>query len=98
MEVGRTLFKAQGSAFYADGSANYYIEEGVVTSMVDDAGRQIVSTIGGRLYVPLDDRWRQTKAEAIRDARNAVSAYAIRMTEKAAEIEQAAVAAEGGAA
>lgn len=98
MQVGRTLFKAEGSAFYADGSANYYIEEGVVTSMVDDAGRQIVSTFGGKLYLPLDDRWRETKAQAIRDARNAVSAYAMRMAEKAIEIEQAAVAAEGGAA
>ena len=98
MEVGRTLFKAEGSAFFSDGSSNYYIEEGCVTSMVDDAGRQLVSTFGGKLYLPLDARWRETKAEAIRDARNAVSAYALRMAEKAVEIEQAAVAAERGAA
>lgn len=93
MEVGATAYRAQGSAFYSDGSASYYIEEGTLTQMIDPQGRRLVELYGS-VYMPLDERWRATKAEALRDARDAVARHAERMRVLSAEIEQKAVAAE----
>jgi hypothetical protein len=85
-----SVFRANGSAFWSDGSASYYIEEGTLTDTKDAGGRRLVSMHGGSMYMPFDGRWRATKSEALRDARDAVSAHAKRMQQKADEIERQA--------
>lgn len=94
VEIGSTMFRAQGSAFFSDGNASYYIEEGEITAMLDGQGQRLVSLHGGRLYAPMDDRWRATRAEALRDASEAIAAHAKRMQEKADEAARKADEAE----
>ena len=94
MDAGSTVYRAAGQAFWQDGGASYYIEEGTVTGMVDPQGRQLVDLYGvGSAYVPLDERWRATKVEATRDAAAAMAAHGEKMRQRAADIE-----AEAGAA
>jgi hypothetical protein len=89
LQNGMTVYQATGSAFFGDGMS-YWINEGVlrVGAAVEGESVNLVELkYGGFMRFDEGSRWRLTKAEAIRDARDAILRHAEKMREAAVKAE-----------
>lgn len=94
MDSGTKVFRAYVSQW--DDRFTHWIDEGVVTEIVSD-GKALVRHSSGMLE-PMDDRWRETKADAQRDIHAGMVRFIgklqARADELAAEILHATLATE----
>jgi hypothetical protein len=96
LQNGMTVYQATGSAIFGDG-ATYWINEGVLRIGAEIEGLSVILVemkYGGFVRFDEGSRWRLTKAEAIRDARDAILRHAEKMREAAVKAEAEAQIAE----